>query len=114
MRLIPTARVAIPLLAAVAVAASLPSAASAALTYPKVATADYPAGTVAKTYKVPLTIKPGQNLNLLETLRQNSDMRPSEPGWIVGFVPTLKLADGTTPPDSTAITKGIGRAGRTR
>ncbi|MEI6793152.1 MAG: hypothetical protein WCK97_07950 [Actinomycetes bacterium] len=88
----------VPAIAFVALLAAAPAGASAAITYPKVATPDYPAGTVTKTYKVPLTIKPGQNLNMLETLRQNSDMRPSEPGWILGFVPTLKLANGTTPP----------------
>ncbi|MSX03102.1 MAG: hypothetical protein F2813_08090, partial [Actinobacteria bacterium] len=84
--------------AAVSIAAMLPSAASAAITYPQVGAADFPEGTVSKTYKVPLSIKPGQNLNLLKTIGRNSDMRPKENGWIVGFVPNLKLADGSTPP----------------
>jgi hypothetical protein len=44
----------------------LPSVAHAASSkYPKVAVANFPAGTVKKTFKVPLAIKPGQNLNLL-------------------------------------------------
>ena len=45
---------------------------------------------------MPLSIKPGQNLNLYEYIK--ADQRPSEAGWIVGFTPNLKLADGSTPP----------------
>ena len=82
----------------VAFAAALPSAASAQTgsTPPKVVKPALPAGTITKTYKVALSIKPGQNLNLYEYIK--ADQRPSEPGWIVGFTPNLKLADGSTPP----------------
>ena len=75
----------------------LPSAAQAASSkYPKVAVANFPAGTVKKTFRVPLAIKPGQNLNLLQLVKK--EQRPAVAGWIVGFIPTLKLADGSTPP----------------
>ena len=79
-------------------ALAVPSAASAASTPPKVGVPDYPVGTQKLTYKVPLDIEPGQNLNLLKSIEKNTKMRPDESGWIVGFVPNLKRADGTTPP----------------
>jgi hypothetical protein len=48
----------------------LPSAGQAASSkYPKIATANFPAGTVKKTFKVPLAIKPGQNLNYSSRVR---------------------------------------------
>ncbi len=79
-----------------AAAFALPGAAFAASAPPKVVKPALPAGTISTTYKVPLTIKPGQNLNLYQAMKANE--RPSEPGWIIGFTPNLKLADGSTPP----------------
>ena len=81
-----------------AIAAAVPSAASAqtGTTPPEVVKPALPAGTITKTYKVPLSIKSGQNLNLYEYIK--ADQRPSEAGWIVGFTPNHKLADGSTPP----------------
>ena len=81
-----------------AIAAAVPSVASAEATppLPEIVKPALPAGTITKTYQVPLSIKPGQNLNLYEYIK--ADQRPSEAGWIVGFRPDLKLADGTTPP----------------
>ena len=89
----------------VAIAAALPSAASAQTgsTLPKVVKPALPAGTITKTYKVPLSIKPGQNLNLYNYIKANQ--RPSEAGWIVGFKPDLKLADGSTPPEATRMSE---------
>jgi plastocyanin len=43
----------------------------------------------------PLKIKPGQNL--IDTNKYLIP-QPKEDGWIVGFKPNLKLANGTTPP----------------
>ncbi len=90
-------RLALPVLL-IALAATLQGAASAgaASTPPKVVKPALPAGTVTKTYRVPISIKPGQNLNLYEYMKANE--RPSESGWIIGFKPNLKLADGSTPP----------------
>ena len=81
-----------------AIAVVAPSAASAQTgsTPPKVVKPARPVGTITTTYKVPLSIKPGQNLNLYDYIK--ADQRPSEAGWIVGFTPNLKLADGSTPP----------------
>jgi len=81
-----------------AIAVVAPSAASAQTgsTPPQVVKPALPAGTITKTYKVPLSIKPGQNLNLYDAVK--ADQRPSEAGWIIGFRPNLKLADGSTPP----------------
>ena len=81
-----------------AIAAAVPSVASAEATppLPEIVKPALPPGTITKTYQVPLSIKPGQNLNLYEYIKANQ--RPSEAGWIVGFRPDLKLADGTTPP----------------
>jgi len=78
---------------------ALPAAATAATVpakAPPVVKPTLPEGTVTRTYKVPLSIKPGQNLNLYQAMK--ADQRPSESGWIVGFRPNLKRADGTTPP----------------
>jgi plastocyanin len=82
----------------VAIAAAIPAAAGAQATAtpPKVVKPELPAGTITKTYKVPLSIKSGQNLNLYDYIK--ADQRPSEEGWIIGFKPDLKLADGSTPP----------------
>ena len=66
---------------------ALPSAASAASTPPKVGVPDYPAGTKKLTYKVPLNIEPGQNLNLLKSIGKNTKMRPS-----LGFLLTLEFS----------------------
>ncbi len=76
-------------------AVALPAAASAA-TPPKIVKPALPPGTITRTYKVPLSIKPGQNLNLYQFM--TAGQRPSEAGWIIGFRPNLKRADGSTPP----------------
>ncbi|MFM9126646.1 MAG: hypothetical protein ACKOTA_03630, partial [Solirubrobacterales bacterium] len=56
-----------------------------------------PEGTVTKSYRFPLTVKSGQNLNLYDYLNKAGG-RPGENGWIVGFRPNLKRMDGSTPP----------------
>src|SRR4051812_33722829 len=54
----------------------------------------------------PLDIRPGQNII------QNSNYRtphPQEDGWVVGFKPTLKLANGKVPPvDVLHLHHGVG------
>lgn len=84
------------LMTAIAVAAPSAASAQTGSTPPKVVKPALPVGTITTTYKVPLSIKPGQNLNLYDYIK--ADQRPSEAGWIVGFTPNLKLADGSTPP----------------
>lgn len=66
---------------------------------PKVLNPALPEGTVTKTYRFPLNVKPGQNLNLYNYLNTaNAEHRPAENGWIVGFRPNLRREDGSTPP----------------
>ena len=66
---------------------------------PEVANPALPEGTVTKTYRFPLTVKPGQNLNLYNFLNTpDGTTRPDENGWIVGFRPNLRRMDGSTPP----------------
>ncbi|MBU6337756.1 MAG: hypothetical protein KGR19_08095 [Acidobacteria bacterium] len=74
-------------------------AASLAQDPPAVANPALPEGTVTKTYRFPLTVKPGQNLNLYNFLNTpDGTTRPGENGWIVGFRPNLRRMDGSTPP----------------
>ncbi|MEX1007206.1 MAG: hypothetical protein WD271_05110 [Acidimicrobiia bacterium] len=57
----------------------------------------------------PLDIKPGQNV--IETNRFTIP-QPTIDGWIVGFEPNLKLADGTTPPvDQIHLHHGVWATG---
>ena len=72
-------------------------AASLAQDPPAVVKPELPEGTVTKTYRFALDVKPGQNLNLYDYLNKPGE-RPSENGWIVGFRPNLKRMDGSTPP----------------
>ena len=58
-----------------------------------------PEGTVTKTYRFALNVKPGQNLNLYNFLNTpDGETRPAENGWIIGFHPNLRRMDGSTPP----------------
>lgn len=66
---------------------------------PEVVKPALPEGTVTKTFRFAVNVKPGQNLNLYNYLNtSNAEHRPSENGWIVGFRPNLRRMDGSTPP----------------
>ena len=75
------------------------AAAAGAKSPPKVVKPKLPAGTVTKTYRFPLVVKPGQNLNLYNYINDaDGTRRPSQNGWIVGFRPNLRRMKGGIPP----------------